>query len=243
MPISHESVSTAAGPIPVDVYTPASPGKYAAVLILHGTLGLDPPFGPDIVSFAEALQKTGVAAAIPQYFRATQTKAGDQAMQALAADPRALPAWKTACGAILSFMAGDKRFDPTKFGLLGFSLGGHIALGLGMGRPSGVTLKALVDFFGPTVQVPLSGDWSALPPTLIHHGAVDPLSIANSEHVVKELEAKRRKVARVTFGTTPPGPLSGDTFVTYPGEGHGFKGAALAGSRDSTIEFLATRLK
>lgn len=243
MPVSTESVSTAAGPIPVDVYTPASTGKCAAVLILHGTLGLDAPFGPDIISFADALQKSGVAAAIPQYFKATRTTAGDQAMQALLSDASALPAWKTACGAALSFMAGDKRFDPTKFGLLGFSLGGHIALSLAMARPSGVTLKGLVDFFGPTVQVPLSGDWSALPPTLIHHGTTDPLSIENSEHVVEELEKKGRKVARLTFGTAGAGISAGDQFVTYPGEGHGFKGAALNGSRDMTIDFFAKRLK
>jgi dienelactone hydrolase len=242
MPVSSECVSTAAGSIPLDVYTPASSGKCAGVLILHGTLGLDPPFGPDIVSFAEALQSSGVAAAIPQYFEVTHTKPGDEAMRALGTDPAALPAWKTACGAVLSFMAGDKRFESTKFGVLGFSLGGHIALDLAMGRPAGVNLKALVDFFGPTVQVPLSGDWAALPPTLIHHGTADPLSIANSEHVVKQLEANGRKVARLIFGAGMA-LQPGDQFVTYPGEGHGFKGAALAGSRDATIEFFAKRLK
>ncbi len=242
MPVSPENISTPVGSIPTYVYSPVPAGRRPAVLVLHGTLGLDPPFGPDIVSFAEALQKSGVAAVIPQYFTSTHTTAGDDAMNALMTKAGALPTWKSACGAVLSFMAGDARFDPAHFGLLGFSLGGHIALSLAMARPPGVSLKGLVDFFGPTSQVPLSGDWSALPPTLIHHGTLDPLPITDSEDVVRGLEAKGRKVTRLTFGAPPTGPHLGDQFVKYPGEGHGFKGAALAGSRDASVEFLSKNL-
>jgi dienelactone hydrolase len=239
-----ENISTPVGSIPAYVYSPAPAGRCSAVLILHGTLGLDPPFGPDIVSFAEALQKSGVAAVIPQYFTSTHTTAGDDAMKALSTDAVALPTWKTACAAVLSWMAGDSRFDSGHFGLLGFSLGGHIALSLAMAKPARVTIKGLVDFFGPATQVPLDGDWSALPPTVIHHGTVDQLvPIVNSEHVVSGLESKGRKVIRLTFGAPPTGPHLGDQFVKYPGEGHGFKGAALAGSRDASVEFLIKNLK
>jgi len=240
MSVSHESFSTAAGPVPVDVYSPTPTGKYPGVLILHGTLGLEPPFGPEIVSFAEALSSNGVAGMIPQYFESTHTAAGDDAIKSLTEN---LHAWKSACGAALSFMAADRRVDATHVGLLGFSLGGHIALSLAMGRPAGMNLKGVVDFFGPTVQVPLNGDWSALPPVLIHHGTLDPLPIANSEHVVTELAAKGRKIVPEIFGTPPMGPKTDDQFVKYPGEGHGFKGAALAGSRDKTVDFLTKELK
>jgi dienelactone hydrolase len=153
-----------------------------------------------------------------------------------------LPAWKTACGSALSFMAADPRIGAAHLGLLGFSLGGHIALSLAMGRPAGMNLKGLVDFFGPTVQLPLSGDWSALPTVLIHHGTLDPLSIANSEHVVTELAAQGRKIVPEIFGTPPTGPQTDDRFIKYPGEGHGFKGAALVGSREKTVEFLTKKL-
>jgi len=240
MSVSDESFSTAAGPICVHVYSPTPAGKYPAVLILHGTFGLKDPFGPDIVSFAEALSRNGLTAMIPRYFDSTHTDAGDDAMNSITEN---LSAWKTACGAALSFMAADRRVDAKHVGLLGFSLGGHIALGLAMGRPAGMNLKGLVDFFGPTVQVPLTGDWSALPPVLIHHGTVDRLPIADSEHVVDELAAKGRTVVPETFGTPPAGPKTGDQFVKYPGEGHGFKGAALAGSRDRTVDFLTKALK
>jgi hypothetical protein len=61
--------------------------------------------------------------------------------------------------------------------------------------------------------------------------------------VVSGLEPKGRKVARVTFGVPPTGPQLPDHFVKYPGEEHGFKGAALAASRDSAVEFLSKNLK
>ena len=48
MAASKESFTTAAGPIHIDVYSPPSTGKRAGVLVLQGTLGLDPPFGAAI---------------------------------------------------------------------------------------------------------------------------------------------------------------------------------------------------
>ena len=202
---------------------------------------MDPPFGVDIVSFAEALNKDGIAATIPYYFKSTKTRAGDEALGLI---PVHLPAWKAVCGAALAFTAADPRFDATHMGMIGFSLGGHLALSLAMGRSAaGANIKAVVDFFGPTIQPDLRGDWSALPLVLIHHGTDDPLSIENSRHVVRELAAVRRIVTPLTFGTPPRAPVTGDRFIEYPGQKHGFTGAALSGSRDATIQFLDTYLK
>ena len=68
------------------------------------------------------------------------------------------------------------------------------------------------------------------------------VSIENSRHVVRELEAVHRQVTKLTFGQQPTGPLADDRFIEYPGEKHGFTGAALAASRDSTTEFLKRKL-
>ena len=239
MPVSNEKLPTDVTPIPIDVYTPAVGKGWPGVLILHGTLGLKPPFGPDIVSFADALAKIGVAAVIPHYFDYTGTEAGDEAMISMLSN---LPAWERACGLALSFMAADGRFDRMRLGLLGFSLGGHLALKQSMQQRSGMTLKGVVDFFGPTLQPPVTGDWSKLPPILIHHGTLDPLSIENSRKVVRELETVHRQVTKLTFGQQPTGPMADDRFIEYPGEKHGFTGAALAASRDSTTEFLKRKL-
>jgi hypothetical protein len=68
-------------PIRVDVYAPESSGQHAVVLVVLSfssstALWLEPPFGADIVSFAEALNKKGMAATIPHYFESTKTSAG-----------------------------------------------------------------------------------------------------------------------------------------------------------------------
>ena len=241
MPVTNESVSLPSGPVPIDVYRPPSSGKHAGVLILHGTLEMEPPFGAAIVEFAEALNKKGIAAAIPRYFKSTKTKAGDEAMRDIFVH---LPAWKTACGRALAFMAADARFDATRLGVLGFSLGGHIALSLGMERLPGASVKAVVEFFAPTLAPALPHKWAALPTVLIHHGTDDPLTIENSRLAVRELKAVGRTVVPSIFGKpAPAAAVTDDQFIEYPGEKHGFQGAALAGSRDTTVEFLDRRLK
>jgi dienelactone hydrolase len=237
--VSNEKLPTDATPISLDVYVPPAGANWPGVLILHGTLGLNPPFGPDIVSFAEALNNSGIAAVIPHYFEYTGTAAGDEAMEAMF---HRLPDWERVCGSVLSFMAADARFDRTRLGVIGFSLGGHLALKLSMQQRSGMNLKGVVDFFGPTLEPPVTGDWSKLPPILIHHGTLDPLSIENSRHVVRELERVHRQVTKSTFGQTATGPIADDRFIEYPGEKHGFTGAALVASRDWTTEFLKREL-
>jgi dienelactone hydrolase len=241
MSCSKESFSSPGGPIRIDVYSPATSGKHAAVLILHGTAGMEVPFGGDIVSFAEALNKRGVAATIPHYFESTHTSPGDEAFNSIFVH---LPAWKTACSAALAFMAADARFDATRLGAIGFSLGAHIALSLAMAQPAGTSFKGVVDFFGPTLEPPLQGNWSVLPPLLIHHGTEDKLSIEDSRRVVRNLEAAvtGRTVIHSIFGKPVHGPAAGDQFIEYPAQGHGFTGPALAASRDSTVEFLDTHL-
>ena len=242
MPVPSEKLPTDGTPISVDVYKPPVGASSPGVLILHGTDGLLPSFGPDIVSFAEALTKIGIAAVIPHYFEYTGTKAGDEAMNSMLLK---LPAWERVCGIVLSFMAADGRFDRMRLGLIGFSLGGHLALKLSMQERSGMSLKGVVDFFGPTLPPlvpPMTGDWSKLPPILIHHGKKDKLSIENSEHVVEELKKVGRKVKPLEYGKRATGPMADDRFITYPGEEHGFKGKALAASRKSTTEFLKRKL-
>ncbi len=236
---SHEHFSTSPGRVPADIYLPSSGGKHRPVLVLHGTAGLGAPFGRDIEGFAEALAAKGMSAIIPRYFEGTGTAAGDEAFSRMFEH---LPAWKTICGAALTFIAADGRFDATRTGLLGFSLGGHIVLHLALGQPPGPRLKAVVEFFAPTLQPAVKGDWSVLPPVQIHHGTSDPLSIENSRHLVRELRGKARTVKEWKFGAAGTAALADDQFIEYPGETHGFKGAALTGSRDAAVQFLDEHL-
>jgi carboxymethylenebutenolidase len=212
--------------IAVEIAMPSAAGEVPLVMILHGTFGMLPQYRAGILSFAEALSNAGIAAAIPHYLDATGTAPG---LAVLAEIGEKHLLWRKACAEILARLAADARFDSSRTGLLGFSLGGQLALGLAMDPPPGATVRAVVDFFGPTQL--LDPHWSRLPPTLIFHGAADAL--------VPPAES-----ARLASGLDAAGRTKGVDYFheVYPGQGHGFSGAALTRSRDRTREFLQTIL-
>ena len=214
--------------VPIGIYRPGAGTSHPAVLIVHGSSGLGPAYRADIESFAKALAAAGIAAALPQYFVAARMKAEDDGLAKIGVHYRT---WRNACSDALTFMAGDPRFDTTRLGVLGFSLGAHFALSLAMDPPAGVALKGVVDFFGPIREPPLPKNWAKLPPVSIHHGTDDDLvKKTESEYLVAELIAAKKQLGR-------------DYFVEwYDKEGHGFKGAALNKSRDATVKFMNTVL-
>nr|WP_254798646.1 dienelactone hydrolase family protein [Sphingobium sp. AS12] len=212
--------------IPLEIFLPPSPGPSPAVLVLHGSFGLLPEYKPDIVSFAEALAAAGVAAIMPQYLKSTGTEPGDGVLKLI---PVNHLVWAQACADALTWIAGDPRFDVGHVGILGFSLGGYLALRVAMDPPGGVAVQSVVDFFGPTHL--LDAHWSKLPPVLIFHGSVDKfVDPSESEFLVQQLEAAGR-----AEGT-------GYNYELVEGQGHGFKGAALTESRDKTTKFLTDSL-
>jgi dienelactone hydrolase len=204
----------------------ASAGKHPAVLILHGSFGLMPQYKADIVSFADALLVEGISSTLPYYLQSTKTEPGLGVIK-LIAEHNAT--WRQACSDALTVMAADGRFDMTRLGILGFSLGGHLALSLAMDPPAGMAVKCVVDFFGPTRS--LEPHWSKMPAVHLFHGSADPLvSPSESEYLVEQLEKAGKKKGRDYF------------YEPSIGESHGFKGTELTKSRDATVEFFKKRL-
>ena len=225
MPPQTEYFSSGTRPVSIEVFLPTTKGRHPAALILHGTFGLLPQYRADIVAFAEALAGKGTVAMLPHYFDCTGTAAG---LDAGAAIPQHLAEWKAACGDALSFARGHASVDPGRLAVIGFSLGGHLALDLAMAPSLGTGLKCVVDFFAPTLAPKLLGDRSLLPPVLIHHGTDDPIvPIQESLSLITDLRAAG-KVEGLGY-----------RFEKYPGQGHGFTGADLAGSRATTVEFVS----
>ena len=156
----------------------------------------------------------------------------------LKADANGLPligvhyaAWKKACEDALVAIAHDARFDRARVGVLGFSLGAHYALSVAMDPPAGTSVKCVVDFFGPTLSPPLAGDWSKMPPLLVHHGRDDGLvEPKHTDHLKAQLESARK--------------TNGKDFhiELYDRQGHGFTGDALTKSRRSTVDFFVKHL-
>ena len=214
--------------INVDVFAPAGTGRHPSTVMLYGAFGLLPEYGDDIRSFGESLAAKGIIAFLPHYFDRTGTQPGFAAMDAIS---QHYAPWRQTCGDALLFTKNHARVDAGRLGILGFSLGGHFALSQAMTSPAGVTLKCVVDFFGPVINPPLTGNRAAMPPVLIHHGEQDDLvKIGDSRQLVSELRA-----AGKTEGV-------GYTLLTYRDQGHGFKGADLVAARTKTVEFLTSIL-
>jgi dienelactone hydrolase len=228
MPATLERFVSDTTSIPTDVYVPKTTGRHPGVLVLHGTAGLMPEFRADILSFGEALAERNIVAAIPHYFERTGTAEGLDAVGASDAD---VMKWRETCGEALTFLRDHACVNAGRLGVVGFSLGGHLALTLGMSTPRGTSLKAVVDFFGPTRQPPLAGNRGALPPLLIHHGTSDQVvPIQDSLTLESELKAAG-KIEGVGY-----------RFVKYPGQGHRFTGPDLVAARKATVDFFDATL-
>ena len=228
MKTTNESFKSGGHDVALEVFMPASSGRNPGVLILHGSFGLKPQYRADIVSFAEAFAMIGIAASIPHYLDSTEdgTTSGIDIMKLI---PEKRPSWRQACSDALTLMANDARFDAKRLGILGFSLGGNLALSLAMAPPAGTNLKCIVDFFGPTQL--LENRWSKLPPVLIFHGTEDDsVDLSASVHLVAQLEKAGKKKGQDYI------------FEKYKDEGHGFKDPKLTKSRVRTVEFITKTL-
>ena len=225
---SSDSFLSGAHSVSVDIFMPtAAATRCPAVLVLHGSFGLQPPYGDDIVSFARALAARGMAAVMPHYLDATGTTAGSGVV--LLIEPMRLT-WQAIASDTLTWMAKDARLNPAQFALLGFSLGAHLALAVAMDPPRGPRPLCVVDFFGPIQG--LAPHWSGMPPIQIFHGGKD--------ETVPPSESTRLVALLVTAGKKEGSDFS---FKPYPGEGHGFEGKALAQSRDEVVQFIEKSLR
>jgi len=223
-------------PITVDLFLPAVGGLHPAVVVSYGTEGLGVIQGFDagaaIRDFAEYLADTGFVVLVPHYFERTQTPPGLQTVLPVYAQYR--DEWLDTLGDCLNYAASRTTdVDKTKIGLLGFSLGGHLALHLAKGG-TGVAVGAVVEFFAPISSLPggLGDHIGNLPPVQIHHGESDSLVEIIQSNKLECLLATAGKVKGVDYERH-----------NYPGEGHGFRGAAAINlSKQLTADFFKNHL-
>ena len=234
------SITSQSKPMAVEIYKSLASGKRPAVIIAHGTDGMNTPWGSQIGAFAAFLAQHGYVAMIPHYFDVTGTMPGLATVFASISTTRDI--WVQAINDTLGYANSlTSDVQTGKLGLLGFSLGGHLVLRQSIYGSTFQPVGAVVDFFAPVASTippfsiadsPSKGV-GVMPPVQIHHGDVDSVVPPDqSRNLVTLLKAA--------------GKSEGTDFVPYfyPGEGHGFHlPADISQSMDRSLKFFDDHIK
>jgi carboxymethylenebutenolidase len=197
---------------------PTVAGEHPAVLVLHGSMGAGSYW---MGRFAPTFTRIGIATYAPHYFQKTGTFL---ATSKKIFDGKHFPAWLDAVRDAVSYVAERPNVDPRRIGLLGFSLGGYLAMALATEDPR---IRAVVNLSGglpPTWEERVTRQ---MPPVLLLHGGKDP--------VVPVAEANKAEQALKQKGV--PCELE-----VFPGERHWMAGKAHARVLARVEQFLTRNL-
>jgi carboxymethylenebutenolidase len=204
--------------IAVERFEPRAPGKYPAVLVIHGSGGTLIG-GPLFRESARGLARRGYVAHVVHYFDVTGTQVADRPTI-----EKHFAAWMQAIADGVSHARRQSNVDPGRIGLLGFSLGSYLSLSLAM---FDARVSAVVEYFGGLPE-PLVKDLKSLPPTLILHGDLDRI-VPLSEAKTLESLCKTKNIPHEA--------------CIYAGQGHGFVGDAARDASRRAIAFFETHVK
>jgi len=216
--VSKGSFESQGKSITFERFAPKAPGKYPAVLVLHGAGGMTVG-GPWFRDAARRLAKHGYVALVVHYFDLTGTKIADQSAMKTNFEP-----WVRVVSDGISHALTQPDVDPARVGLIGFSLGSYLSLSEAVFDPR---VLAVVDYFGGLPEV-LAKKVKTLPPTLILHGDADP--------IVPVAEAKALETLCVEKKVT-------HEVCIYKGQGHGFTGESGIDAARRALAFLDKHVK
>ena len=196
--------------ITVQEFLPKAAGRYPAVIALYGAGGTRESIADQP---CRLMAGQGYSVFLVHYFERTDTTRADR--ETTQAN---FPIWMRTIGDAITFAAGHAAVDADRIALLGFSLGGYLALAVASLDPR---VRAVVEFFGGLPEE-LHG-FTRMPPVLILHGEQDS--------VVPVSEATRLQQLLERSGTPYEIKL-------YPGAGHGFNPMQWIDAGQRTVQFL-----
>ncbi|MCB8819626.1 dienelactone hydrolase family protein [Microvirga rosea] len=209
---SRQSFSSGGKEITVEVFTPTRKAPRPGIVMLHGADGLG--HNRQYRDGASAIAASGYQVHLVHYLDRT----GERRASFATLFQNFMP-WTETVRDALAWVSGRSEVDPGKIGLVGISLGA--ALGLAVASADS-RIKALISFFGPLPQGAIGYD-ARLPPTLILHGAMDPIVPVANAYAIETL-LRQKDV---------PHELK-----VYPGEGHGFHGKTQQDATQHALSFL-----
>ena len=218
MPVTTQRNSFRSGgkAIAVETFQAAGSSPRPAVLMLHGADGLS--YNTQYRAGARNVAAAGYQVHLVHYLdRTGETRASFGTLF-----QNFMP-WMGTVQDALAFASDHPGADPHRIGIIGISLGA--ALGLAVASTDG-RVKALVNYFGPLPQGAIATT-SRLPPTLVLHGAADPIVPVANAYAVESLLRQQNVPHEVKV---------------YPGQGHGFRGAAENDASARSLAFLQRHL-
>jgi carboxymethylenebutenolidase len=197
--------------IRLDCFLPEnSEAKLPTVIGLYG-------FGGGHISMSEPagqLAEQGFAVYVLHYF--DRTGQVEPEKSALVMN---FPVWMKTLWDAVSVVEQQPSVDPQRIGLVGFSLGGYLAV---CGSAIDPRIKAVVEFFGGLPKE-MKLFMRRLCPTLILHGKDDTIIPVAEAYYLKEALEKKNVPYEIQI---------------YPGVGHGFEGETWKDARSRTLAFL-----
>ncbi len=140
----------------VDIYRPRAPGRYPAVILLHGS---NPRLGEQhYFDMAEDLARGGYVCLFVRYYDRGRRGRGSRAD------------WMRTIGDALSFASTLPDVDSSRMALLGYSLGAFLALNY---APTDPRVHAVVAYYGGISPGDMPEAQERMPPTLLFHGTND----------------------------------------------------------------------
>lgn len=213
---THRSFSSGGRDIAVEMFETGQDRSCPAVIMLHGADGLG--LNAQYRDGARAIAASGYRVHLIHYLDRT----GERRASFATLFQNFLP-WTETVRDALAWVSDRTEIDPSRIGLVGISLGA--ALGLAVSSVDS-RIRALVSFFGPLPQGAISHD-ARLPPTLVLHGALDPIVPVANAYAIEAL-LRHKDV---------PHELK-----VYPGEGHGFRGRTQKDATQLALSFLHRHL-
>ena len=201
--------------IRLDCFLPDnSSQRYPTVIGLYGFGGGS--FG--MADPAAQLAEKGFAVYLLHYF--DRTGVVEKEKSAIVMN---FPLWMKALWDAISFIEQQPNVDPKRIGLIGFSLGGYLAM---CGSSIDPRIKAVVEFFGGFPKE-MRFFMRRLCPTLILHGEDDAIIPVSEAHYLQKMLEDKNIPHEIKI---------------YPGVGHGFDGEVWKDARVRSLAFLKKHL-
>jgi len=202
--------------IRIERFAPVGEQRYPSVIALYGSTGLEESFSERP---ARLLAAQGYAVFLLHYFDRTGTT--DQPSPKEMHD--LFPDWMATISDAISYTSELPLVVKGETALIGFSLGGYLALAMGA---TDSRVKAIIEFCGGLPEE-LLAKGPKLPPTLILHGEDDQSVPIAEAHRVRDLAERTGGICECKF---------------YPEEGHYLSTMTMIDAAQRVPEFLRRHL-